>query len=549
MKIAFDNAQKGMGELIPALALLAPAFWVAWIELIYSGDVYLSANQPTSFDIIANYAISTTALSVALISFGCVSHKVETALSRLWVAPVAGGCAAAMTLWCLAAPNPVATAATGLFTAVLVARFSIVYSQVNPKASMVAIVLSQLVASFVYGYVLALSPFWRPVFLCVLPLIAGVLTLFDGRGVRERGHAEQGESAASPGFVRFVLALLLFSVALNVVRGFYPSTIEMDAFSDARGNSAVLFFFAKMAFAFIVLMLPLKSNLGKLSYYGLVALAILTLPLPLLGLQNPATLELFGCINALLNIVVWSLFAGIAYKSGRSPVRLMGWGWGYMSLGSVLGWLAGFLLYAAGVDASAIAIVEIVLLAVMLLSCMFVATWQVVDELFDPFDGGDDEYVVDRSLAADGCNECGDSLPATQESGCAQSPDCLRCPVRGDIVLEEGRSTADETAILPARVGESRGDAREACMAPGYHSKGKWRSAVFEMSADKELSDREADVMELLLKGYAKQRVAEELFIAYNTVRSHVRKVYVKCDVHSQQELISLFEREYLHRN
>ena len=39
-------------------------------------------------------------------------------------------------------------------------------------------------------------------------------------------------------------------------------------------------------------------------------------------------------------------------------------------------------------------------------------------------------------------------------------------------------------------------------------------------------------------------RIAEELVISENTVRTHVRHIYAKLDVHSHQELIDLVERQ-----
>ena len=41
----------------------------------------------------------------------------------------------------------------------------------------------------------------------------------------------------------------------------------------------------------------------------------------------------------------------------------------------------------------------------------------------------------------------------------------------------------------------------------------------------------------MLLKGYSDQRIAEELVLSYHTVRSHVRHIYVKMDVHSREEI------------
>lgn len=525
MKTAFENTRKGMDSLMPALALMSPAFWVAWIELIYCGEVHWGAEGPTSFQIIINYTISTTAMASMLIAYGFFPKKVEALLNNGRIVIVAGAAAAVSTFAALAAPMPVWTLLTGVFTSVLAVRFAQVYASVNPKAAMASIILSQMVASFIYGYVLSLPHAWQPLFLCLLPLIAGVCSLFDA------GEASRAplivEHKPTTGFLRLVCALFVFSVAINVVRGFYPSSIEMDAFAAARGNSSVIFFFAKMVLTLIVLMLPLRSNLGKLSYYGLVGLAVLTVPLPLIGLASSATLELFGCINALLNIVVWSLLSGISYKSGRSPVRLLGWGWGVMSLGSVVGWLVGLGLFTVGFDSSQRALVEVMLLVAMLLACIFVVTWQVVDTLFDPFDDNADESLVDRTIG-------GKDTPLALEPAAARCNDCPRLP--SSAKPEKGYASACNQA----------GEADALPKDEIELGTGRWRRSVFEMAQDKQLSGRESDVVELLLKGYTKQHIAEELFIAYNTVRSHVRKVYVKCDVHSQQELITLFECEYL---
>ncbi len=54
------------------------------------------------------------------------------------------------------------------------------------------------------------------------------------------------------------------------------------------------------------------------------------------------------------------------------------------------------------------------------------------------------------------------------------------------------------------------------------------------------LTAREADVMTLLAHGNTATRIQEELGISYNTVKYHVKNVYAKMGVHSQQELIDL---------
>lgn len=57
------------------------------------------------------------------------------------------------------------------------------------------------------------------------------------------------------------------------------------------------------------------------------------------------------------------------------------------------------------------------------------------------------------------------------------------------------------------------------------------------------LSKRESEILPLALRGRTSERMASELFITKNTVDTHLRRIYAKCDVHNRQELIDLGER------
>ena len=56
------------------------------------------------------------------------------------------------------------------------------------------------------------------------------------------------------------------------------------------------------------------------------------------------------------------------------------------------------------------------------------------------------------------------------------------------------------------------------------------------------LSAREAEVMEHIVRGKTVVRIAEELVISENTVRTHVRHIYQKLDIHNRQELLDIIE-------
>ena len=56
------------------------------------------------------------------------------------------------------------------------------------------------------------------------------------------------------------------------------------------------------------------------------------------------------------------------------------------------------------------------------------------------------------------------------------------------------------------------------------------------------LSSREAEVMELLVRGYSGPAIAEMLFISENTMRTHSKRIYAKLDIHKKQDLIDLVD-------
>lgn len=56
------------------------------------------------------------------------------------------------------------------------------------------------------------------------------------------------------------------------------------------------------------------------------------------------------------------------------------------------------------------------------------------------------------------------------------------------------------------------------------------------------LTNREADVLALLARGRTAPVIQEKLVLSHNTVKTHVRHIYAKTGVHSQQELIDIVE-------
>lgn len=60
------------------------------------------------------------------------------------------------------------------------------------------------------------------------------------------------------------------------------------------------------------------------------------------------------------------------------------------------------------------------------------------------------------------------------------------------------------------------------------------------------LSDKEKEVLQLLVNGYSYKMIAAEMFIAIDTVRSYIKKVYDKLHVNSKSEAVAKAFRDKL---
>ncbi|MES2848533.1 MAG: response regulator transcription factor [Bacteroidota bacterium] len=60
-----------------------------------------------------------------------------------------------------------------------------------------------------------------------------------------------------------------------------------------------------------------------------------------------------------------------------------------------------------------------------------------------------------------------------------------------------------------------------------------------EKGEDYNLSDREKQVLQLLVEGYSYKMIAGEMYIAIDTVRSHIKKIYEKLHVNSKSEAVA----------
>jgi DNA-binding NarL/FixJ family response regulator len=70
-------------------------------------------------------------------------------------------------------------------------------------------------------------------------------------------------------------------------------------------------------------------------------------------------------------------------------------------------------------------------------------------------------------------------------------------------------------------------------------SKNRQKDILHQTKTLYPLTDREKEVLELILSGKSNRQIAGTLFITESTVKTHTRNIYSKYDVGSRAELIS----------
>lgn len=111
----------------------------------------------------------------------------------------------------------------------------------------------------------------------------------------------------------------------------------------------------------------------------------------------------------------------------------------------------------------------------------------------------------------------------------------------------EGITPAHTESLMKNASGEEAAAqlAEEAEPAEGLQQKSDdtaFETACAAVAEEHRLTARETEVFELLARGRTSPVIQEKLVLSHNTVKTHVRHIYAKLDVHSQQELINMVE-------
>jgi DNA-binding NarL/FixJ family response regulator len=60
------------------------------------------------------------------------------------------------------------------------------------------------------------------------------------------------------------------------------------------------------------------------------------------------------------------------------------------------------------------------------------------------------------------------------------------------------------------------------------------------------LTDREKEILKLMVNGFTKKKIAKQLFVSFHTVNTHLKNIYIKLQVHTLSGAVSKVYKEHL---
>ena len=233
----------------------------------------------------------------------------------------------------------------------------------------------------------------------------------------------------------------------------------------------------------------------------------------LMPLSSPDIALSFSVVSAgytLFEILMWVILSEVASRFQFTSVQVFGFGRALVLLtGVIAGTLIANMLLSLGVGPRLFSAVA----AVAVISITFLRTYVLTS--------------TDIAVFGQNLGEETDGVPGAIGEG-ALSGNGSQSPSGTSAKRAHGQRTESPAGQAPQKVPFQR----KCAIIGDYYG----------------LTRREVDVFRLIAAGRNSTRIQEELSISAGTVNTHSHHIFQKLDVHSQQEVIDLFQRADLDR-
>ena len=479
---------------------------------------------------------------------------------------------------------------TGTGSSILLLAWGIAFSRRDSASIIINGALSIAIGFGIYGLVLHQIPFpWGGVASALIPFAEIALLLVLRRHVSldfdNRQLFFQPLPINHARFVmRFGLPVFFLGVALGIMR---QTSIETILPGSAFEDQALLFVTACVATVLImVTFLALGGDERWHIFFRplipFIAVTAIFIPFTTGGTSFWGTsVVLVGYMS--FEALMWIFFSELPQRFRLSPIFVFGLGRGTMALaalgGSTLPLFTGALGTPTGLGEMGTVLVVLVAMMVAyallpdereISSIVAVAPRRaavqgssrapliVVNEGRVATGEGAAERADARTQASANWEQAVAAALAELNSAVAEGEplghvaDAALAPSPGELEASADAADVDDTAIgapSPARqaMDFSRSIfAEEAETVPPAEdtpaARGRFRQRCEIIANTYLLSRRESEVMYYLARGYKSSHIQQQLYISEGTAKTHIRHIYRKLNVHSQQDLIHLID-------
>lgn len=500
-----------IAEQWPYLRYLGMGAWWAWIWLCYNG-VGLFVFWPEGVragNVGLMYLYSTFAIAIVAVIAALLYRRTTPLLEvRAFVVGVSALAGIGVMLVSLSAAFggdamfAVGSILTGVGTSVLCFKTGSVFGTLGRHEVLTAGAVSLMFASFLYFMGIGIPESWQPLYIACMPLVSAALYIMPGDDpfpADEGQMHEPHDKAGRRSFINLVVASVMVAATAGFAKGL--SSVSMTASEFATSGTIVTF--AIFLFAIVMCFVVNSGDIVRAvrrMYAALILLGVVVLLLSALGLS----LVYLNIGKELLWMVFTCLMAYMVFRFDFSPVRAFGIGQAVYLVSSALFWWLGMLVAPALSSSSTHVLVMMGMVVLIVAVFAFVFTEADIKFIF------------------------------TYKHKHQQTP----LPEGDDSSYAHAQSKLDSGQVLGAET-ETEEGSMDASAAPRELSLQERIAAIPERFG---ISLREEEIMEYFAQGRSANWIAEELTISKNTVRSHIRSIYTKLDVHTRQELLDFLQ-------
>lgn len=385
-----DGSQRGLSRVCSRLEGLMNARCVgfalmrAWVYLLFLDitATFLTGNNNQWLQ--NSYIVSTVFLCLVL--FACALFRPQAerwAIGRTtrYFAPIL----ATVGTLCIAAsvidgvPAPVFCFAGGALTGIGSALIEVGYGQLykieSSDKTNLEVPFAFLIAAVVFSFVVSLDRYASAFICSVLPMISGWI-LASRLEAFKADRDKPRDANAHIDLMRFALKIGACAMAVGVadgaVRAVYISHYQISV-HDFYQFPLVIAGVLTTLIIYIALSRTPDGGLRKVYKIVVLIMAVFYMMLPILEGYT-----MVGCTLALMgygtfNVLIWLILAEMAHKHSLNSMVTFGIGWGMVSLGVLIGSLAGRLLTSfEPFDAQMLSLVAAASVGLILLSYLFV---------------------------------------------------------------------------------------------------------------------------------------------------------------------------------